>query len=57
MDLIRKLLTYEPDKRISAEEALMHPWIKEKVVEKIDPNATKEAFRNLKAFRVKFISI
>ncbi len=52
MDLIKKLLTYDPDKRISAEDALQHPWIKEKVVEKVDPNATKEAFKNLRAFRV-----
>ena len=52
MDLIRKLLTYEPEKRISAEDALQHPWIKDKVLEKVDANATKEAFKNLRTFRV-----
>jgi len=27
--LITKLLTYDPDQRVSAEEALKHPWIEE----------------------------
>jgi serine/threonine protein kinase len=26
-DLIKKLLTYDPAERISAEQALKHPWI------------------------------
>ena len=29
LDLIRKLLTMDPSKRITAEEALEHPWFKE----------------------------
>ena len=28
-DLVRKLLTYDPNKRMSALEAYNHPWIKE----------------------------
>jgi len=28
-DLITQLLTYDPEKRPSAEEALQHPWITE----------------------------
>jgi serine/threonine protein kinase len=28
MDLLRQLLTYDPMRRISADEALRHPWIK-----------------------------
>ncbi|XP_073129757.1 cyclin-dependent kinase G-2-like isoform X2 [Henckelia pumila] len=28
-DLLNKLLTYDPDKRITAEEALNHPWFRE----------------------------
>lgn len=27
-DLVRKLLTVDPDQRISAKDALNHPWIK-----------------------------
>lgn len=27
-DLVKKLLAYDPAKRISAADALMHPWIK-----------------------------
>lgn len=26
-DLVRKLLEFNPDKRISASEAIQHPWI------------------------------
>jgi cell division cycle 2-like protein len=29
LDLLQKLMTYDPSKRISAEEALKHPWFKE----------------------------
>ena len=29
LDLLQKLMTYDPAKRISAEEALKHPWFKE----------------------------
>jgi calcium-dependent protein kinase len=49
-DLIKKLLTYKPEDRISAEEALQHPWIKEFKVE-IDEEATTNALSCLKAFR------
>jgi serine/threonine protein kinase len=27
-DLVKKLLTFDPARRISAAEALQHPWIK-----------------------------
>ncbi len=29
IDLISKMLTYDPKLRISADEALNHPWIKQ----------------------------
>jgi cell division cycle 2-like protein len=29
LDLLQKLMTYDPAQRISAEEALKHPWFKE----------------------------
>lgn len=34
-DLIRKLLVMDPKKRISAQEALNHPWFKEKKIKRI----------------------
>lgn len=49
-DLIKKLLTYDPDKRISAEEALQHPWIQDFKVE-VDHTAANQALGSLKAFR------
>lgn len=52
MDLIQKLLTYDPEKRISALEALEHPWIQHRAQEKIDIVATTSALNNLAHFRV-----
>lgn len=49
-DLIKKLLTYKPEDRISAEEALQHPWIHDFKVE-IDNEAASNALGNLKSFR------
>jgi calcium-dependent protein kinase len=49
-DLIKKLLTYKHEDRISAEEALQHPWIKEYKGE-IDEEATTNALSCLKQFR------
>lgn len=42
-DLIKRMLEYEVGKRISAEQALNHPWIKKKVAEPSDPKATISA--------------
>lgn len=49
-DLIKKLLTFNPDDRISAEDALLHPWIKETKIE-IDAEAASNALGNLNTFR------
>jgi|JI10StandDraft_1071094.scaffolds.fasta_scaffold364048_1 calcium-dependent protein kinase len=49
-DLIKKLLTYDPADRISAEEALKHPWVKECKVE-LDAEAANNALSNLRGFR------
>ena len=57
MDLIQKLLVYNPENRISALEALEHPWIREQVVEHMDTQATMSAFKNLTSFRVNFPEI
>jgi len=51
-DFVRKLLTYDPDKRISAAEALQHPWIKKMGGdEKIDNALATNCLTNLKNFR------
>lgn len=49
-DLIKKLLTYKPEERISAEEALLHPWIADMKVE-VDTAAAGNALGNLRGFR------
>ena len=53
IELLRKLLTYDPDKRISAEEALNDAWLKLYEHKRIT-NSMKmlECIHNLKAFRV-----
>lgn len=30
IDIMKRMLTYDPDRRISAEDALKHPWITKK---------------------------
>lgn len=35
-DLIRKMLTYNPNERITAEEALHHPWLEEEAHSAVD---------------------
>ena len=52
MDLINQLLTYNPEQRISAIEALHHMWIKQSVKDKLDKNLAMVHFKNLKEFRV-----
>jgi len=53
-NLIKKMLTFEPDKRISAYEALNDPWFDEVLgTEKIhDRPFALYTLRNLKNFRV-----
>lgn len=50
-DLIKKLLTYDPDQRISAEEALKHPWIVEMSSIQVDQAIAIGALSNLQSFR------
>ena len=52
-DLIKKMLTYDANNRITAEQALNHSWIKKKVTEPVDPKATIAALQNLRHFRVR----
>ena len=46
------MLTYDPERRISAEEAIRHPWITKKAYEEFDNEATLNALTNLKNFNV-----
>ena len=56
LDLLKKLLAMDPEQRITAEEALNHPWFKEfKSQEKYnkinDKNTMKTLINNLKTYR------
>ena len=55
-DLINKLLMSDPQKRISAEEALNHPWFKENKSKELfnqinDENILKKLVENLKTYK------
>jgi len=50
-DLITQLLTYDTEKRISAGEALTHPWISDFWVSELDTKVAKKALVNLSRFR------
>jgi calcium-dependent protein kinase len=51
-DFIKNMLEYDPVKRITAEKAINHAWIKKKVHETIDLKSTVSALNNLRTFRV-----
>ena len=51
-DLVKQMLTYDPNLRISAQEALNHEWIKKKFHQKVDLQATFNALGNLRAYSV-----
>ena len=50
-DLISQLLTYDVEKRPSADDALKHPWIVEMSSATVDANIAMGALSNLKTFR------
>ncbi|CAG9320382.1 unnamed protein product [Blepharisma stoltei] len=50
-DLIEKMLTFDPERRISAREALAHPWLLNAARFRIDQAAARTALGNLKNFR------
>mgnify|MGYP003471773623 CR=1 FL=1 len=47
------MLTFDSTQRISAESAINHRWIKNKVNETVDTKATLVALGHLRTFRVK----
>lgn len=51
-DLIKKMLTFDHKKRISAELVLQHPWIQKKALQKVDEQNMLSALNNLRNFRV-----
>jgi calcium-dependent protein kinase len=52
IDLVKKCLTYDPEKRITAGEALDHAWFKKFAKgEKIKKSLASNALKNLKNFR------
>ena len=56
IDIINKLLQYEPHNRISAADALQHKWIREQSTVEIDKEISTKTLQNLKNFSVSQIS-
>ena len=51
-DLVKRLLTLDPAKRISASESLQHKWIKQMAqAEKVDKQVAAKTLSNLRNFR------
>lgn len=54
-DLVVKMMTVDPKKRITSKEALNHPWIQHKAAKHADDvTMAAGALVNLKNFRVRF---
>jgi len=49
-DFISKMMEFNFEKRLSAKEALQHPWIVKKVKTTFDADMSKTALGNLKNF-------
>jgi len=49
------MLTYPPEKRITAQEAYCHNWIKKKKFNQLKPETAQALLNNLKNFHVLFI--
>ena len=49
-NFIRALLTYNPEERPSAEDALTHPWITELATIQVDETLAMSALDNLSRF-------
>ena len=51
IDLVNKLLLYDPKQRISASDALQHKWILKQSKQKLDKGITEITLNNLRNFR------
>ena len=51
-DLIEKLMTKDVNRRLTAVEALAHPWIKSKVKTTFNADLAAQAVNNLSTFKV-----
>jgi len=49
--LMQRMLCYNPQERISSDEALSHPWISSFIYSKVTSNDLQISLHNLKAFR------
>jgi serine/threonine protein kinase len=55
-DFISALMEFNPEKRLTAKEALEHEWIKKiATMPDVDTAVTAEAFKNLSKFRVIYL--
>lgn len=52
-DLVKKLMTLDETKRLSAKEALQHPWLNKFEYDKLDEDVGREALSSLEAFQVR----
>ncbi len=52
-DLVTRMLTYNPEERISAADAYKHKWLQSKEFSKLDPEKTQELISNMSKFYVK----
>ena len=51
IDLVKGMLTYDPEKRLSAKEALQHPWFKKEQQEsQVDKDVHNDAMCQLHKF-------
>ena len=49
-NFIRALMTYNPEERLSAEQALQHPWLTELATNQVDEALAMSALDNLSRF-------
>ena len=50
LDLLKKMMSYDPERRISADEALRHVWISKKAYEEVDIEIILNALKTLSTF-------